>query len=105
MTCGAILCVLTAGCGASSTDKSVSAMHDALVLVQLDGTYNQIIRDLQSHPARVDADLAQFDMDAREAARVEGKDQVRAILARKASAIADMCGECADAFDRTRESL
>lgn len=105
VTTGAILCVLAAGCGQSSTDNAASQMHDALVLVQLDGTYNQIVRDVQGQPGRLEGDLAQFDADAREAARVEGKDRVRAILAAKATAIADRCGECADAFDRTRETL
>lgn len=105
VTCGAILCVLAAGCGQSSTDKAVGQMHDSLVLVQMDATYADIVRDVEGRPGRLDGDLAQYDTDARDAANSVGKDQVSEILARKATAIADMCGECADAFDRTRESL
>lgn len=104
MTCGAILCVLTAGCGQSSTDKAAARLHTSLVALSMDEAYGQILRDI-NRPGRLDADLVRYDAAARAMAGTVGKERVEAILARKATAISDLCGRCAAAFDRTRESL
>lgn len=98
--------VALAGCGQSEMGKATSDLDATFARAGIDESYDQLVADARAdRPVRVVADLARYDRAARQAAGKLGEEKVAAILAADATRIADVCGRCAAAIDRTRETL
>jgi hypothetical protein len=103
--CAAVAVVVLSGCGQSATDKASKQFGASLNRLALDENFGEILTDVQRRPGMLDTHLHRYDLSARALAKAVGKEKVRRILADDATRIQPICGTCADAIDRTRETL